>query len=65
MKMTELRSKDEGALQKLLKDVSAELKSLRVKARGSDLKGVRSIRVARQAVARIKTQLVTLRRSVR
>lgn len=57
MEFKDLTNKKPGDLQKLLAEKRNELRELRFKVSGGQLKKVRDIRTVRQAIARILTAL--------
>ncbi len=61
VRMADLRSKDKPELEKMFRESSVELRQLRVKAGGQDLKNVRAIRHLRKILARLATRLQELK----
>lgn len=59
--MNELRNKDKADLEKTLKESQLELRHLRAKAGGQDLKNVRAIRNLRLVISRVSTRLSELK----
>lgn len=63
--MSELRSFDLTQVQKLVSEKRIELLKFQSRVRGQDLKNVRTIRLARKALARLLTRARELRTSPR
>ena len=57
MKLKELKTKNEGDLQKLLQEKRDQLLSLRFKVSTNQLKTVRELRLVKKTIARILTLL--------
>lgn len=63
--MKDIRSYDAAKLRELIAEAQAEVRNLRTRAAAQDLKGVRTIRSARQTLARLLTRVRELAASPR
>jgi len=61
MKIKELKIKSENELKTLLKNEQEKLRELNFKVAQRQLKNVRALRFAKKDIARISTQLKTLK----